>query len=252
MKINLIEKASIPSTNDCAKELAKDLFPHGTVVMAREQTSGRGRRGRTWLSAPGESLLFSVILRPESPFVPPSVTLTAAAAVALTLEELCFSPKIKWPNDVCLRNKKVCGVLTEMGKDRDLKPFLVMGMGLNVKERSFPKDLEDRATSLSLERDFLERDAEKGPEIPEFYEILSSILNHLEPLYLAFCQGDLGPALEICRRTSFLDGKTVVLEEDGRSLEGTVQGLDEQGRLLVKLEDGSSLALMWGEVHVKL
>lgn len=241
----LVLKDRVTSTNDLAKALAKEGCPDWTVVAANHQTAGRGRMGRTWVSDRGNALQFSVVLRPKAePSAVPSVTLTGAAAVALALEDLGFRPAIKWPNDVLLSGKKLCGILTEMVSGGKSAPFVVMGIGLNVGNRGFPGELKASATSLLMER------PDETP--PDRTDLAKSILNRLEPLYMAFCRGDLSPALRVCRRLSWLKGKPVIFERDGKVMNAVAGDPDGLGRLEVFLPDGTRETLLSGEVHLGL
>ncbi|MGL5086195.1 MAG: biotin--[acetyl-CoA-carboxylase] ligase, partial [Clostridium sp.] len=123
---------TLASTNTSAKELALKDFPHGTLVVSEVQTSGKGRLGREWTS-PNGGIFASFILRPNiEPIYASKITLIAAAAEAITLEAFNISPKIKWPNDLLVNNKKLSGILTEMSCDMDRINYVILGFGINV------------------------------------------------------------------------------------------------------------------------
>ncbi|HEY5038152.1 MAG TPA: biotin--[acetyl-CoA-carboxylase] ligase, partial [bacterium] len=148
---NLLCLEKTLSTNDVALELAKDGAPEGTVVTTEVQTKGRGRQGRRWVSMEGKTLVFSVILRPRLEVEELSeITLSAAVAVAQTLEDYRLKPKIKWPNDLLLSGKKVCGILTEMGPKKDKMISVILGIGINLGQSAmdFPPELRKIATSF--------------------------------------------------------------------------------------------------------
>jgi BirA family biotin operon repressor/biotin-[acetyl-CoA-carboxylase] ligase len=163
------------STNILAKALAVEGAPEGCVVVADSQTGGRGRMGRTWVSPAGVNLYFSLILRPGVPSVRvPQLTLLVAAAIHQSLSKLScdLAAMIKWPNDILVRGKKLCGVLCEMQSEPEFTHFVVVGIGINVNQVEFPLELQQSATSLFLE----------NGELLSRPEILASVLNHFEPL----------------------------------------------------------------------
>lgn len=148
--LHLLEET--PSTNDEVLELARGGAPHGTTVLARRQTSGRGRLGRSWESRPGDSLCLSVLFRPElSPLAPGALTLAAGLAVHCALTSLTSLPlHIKWPNDILWENKKLCGILTESGSTSGRLDYAVIGIGINLNQTTsdFSPNLRSTATSL--------------------------------------------------------------------------------------------------------
>lgn len=144
---------TVETTQQVAHEKARKGAPHGTVVIAEEQLSGRGRLGRRWFSPPGLSLTLSIILRPQIPLERAHhLTLITAVAVARNLRAHGYPVEIKWPNDLLLQGRKVCGILTELSADMDQIRYAVVGIGVNVYHRSedFPEDLREKAGSLSL------------------------------------------------------------------------------------------------------
>src|SRR6185436_7212359 len=143
----------VASTNDAAKEMAASGAPEGTCVLAGEQTAGRGRLGRSWSSPSGEGLYLSVIVRPAIRAAQSTVlTLASAVAVGETLElDFQVPADIKWPNDVMASGRKICGILVESAIEGDLLQYAVLGIGVNVSQKSFPPDLSQPATSIFLE-----------------------------------------------------------------------------------------------------
>ncbi|HJT24473.1 MAG TPA: biotin--[acetyl-CoA-carboxylase] ligase, partial [bacterium] len=173
---NLLWLEKTTSTNDVVAELARQGAPEGTVVAAETQTKGRGRQGRHWSSTAGKSLAFSVLLRPKLHADElPEITLASAVAVAKTLEDFHFKPQIKWPNDLLLEGRKVCGILTEMGPKKDRMASVVLGIGMNLNQtaKDFPKELGVIATSLYR---MSGRKINRGP----FFQ---KLLLHLEETY---------------------------------------------------------------------
>ena len=150
---NLVYHKETGSTNLDVKALAEEGKPEGTLVVADMQTTGRGRRGRAWVSPSGEAIYMSLLLRPDcNPDKASALTLVMALAVVEALEEI--DPDgcgIKWPNDVVMNGKKVCGILTEMSAELDAIHYVVVGVGINVNQPSFEGELADRATSLYME-----------------------------------------------------------------------------------------------------
>ncbi len=227
------------STNADAKALARQGAPEGTLVVAEHQTQGRGRTSRRWYSAPGESVLFSLILRPPlAPSNAAAITQIAAAAVSLALDTLGLESQIKWPNDVLVRGKKICGILTEMTCELDRIDFIVLGLGLNANAASYPPEIAGLATSIRVE---LGQSCQRSL-------VLASVLNALEPLYQNYLQGGRR-YLELCRSRSALLGRTVVYQTPQGPAEAQVLGLDDQGRLVVN-RHGVQEALLSGEVHI--
>src|SRR5713101_1771541 len=144
---SLLRFDSVSSTNDVARELALAGASEGLCVIAREQTAGRGRQGRSWSSPPGEGLYLSLILRPQvTASASAMITLAAAVAVAETLR-LGFhaAADIKWPNDILVRGRKICGILVEAAIEGDRLQYAVLGIGVNIAQRSFPEQVTDSA-----------------------------------------------------------------------------------------------------------
>ncbi len=239
------------STNDDAKRAAKDGAPHGAVFVAESQTKGRGRKGRAWSSPPGENLLFSVVLRVACPpsRVPP-LSLACGLAVSDAVAKAAPRARVwtKWPNDVWaappkergVPPKKVAGILIESMLRGGKVEALVVGIGLNVSTEVFGGELRDRATSLLLIKEPDER-------VPPRSELLVDVLARLDwDLTLAAGQG-LGPLAARLRRADLLAGRRV-RTEDG--LEGVAESIDDDGRLIVRADDGGRHHLVAGDVNL--
>lgn len=240
---NLVHQHTVDSTNLVAKTLAREGCPDGTVVTAEHQTAGRGRSGRNWTSLQEGAIQMSMVLRPQAPPAKaPSITQIGAASVALALESLGASPTIKWPNDVLLSGKKVCGILTEMTCELDQIHFIVMGIGINANIAVFPEDIRPIATSLIIE----------GHQRVDRPRLIAEVLNRFEPLYRSFLQGNSDPFLSVCRRLSWLKDKDISFSRNGEPQRGTAGNIDEQGRLEVTFADGTKDYLLSGEVHIGL
>ena len=218
------------STNQRAKELAARGAPHGTLVTADEQTAGRGRQGRTWVAPPGGSLLMSVVVR-ELDQSAALLPLAAAVAVCEAAERLApVRCAIKWPNDVWVEGRKVCGILVE---GRPAEGWAVVGIGLNVRVADFPAELAATATSLSAY-------AAPGPTVEDaLRETLPALDRRLRT-----------PAAELLdawRERDALRGRRVRWGGG----EGVAAGIDDTGALVVETSDGSRVNLDAGEVHLK-
>jgi BirA family biotin operon repressor/biotin-[acetyl-CoA-carboxylase] ligase len=226
--------ARVGSTNTVARELAANGAPHGTVVTASEQTAGRGRQGRTWTAPPGSALLYSAILRPLEPrhsLLPLAVSL-AVCEVAEGLRP-GIECQVKWPNDIHLEGRKLAGILIEA---RPQDGWAVIGVGLNltIAPDEFPPELRDKATSL-----FPQPVAHSSAFPSEASASLSSALSTWidadpEQILAAWCKRDA------------LRGRQVSWENGS----GVAEGIDERGYLVVRLADGTSVALGAGDVHL--
>lgn len=231
----------LPSTNEIAKELAVGGIGEGAVVVAETQTVGRGRFKREWASPEG-GLWFSVVLRPKvQPKQAPKLTLLASVAVAKTINRLYgLRAEIKWPNDVLVNQKKVCGILTE-GQTRDgTLNFAILGIGINANFNieAFSPPLRETATTLKEE---LGRDIER--------EILfCRLLGEVESYYELLQRGKLEAILNDWRRLTGFLGSYVVIQSDGGKVEGWAVDLDNDGALIVKLKDEALVRVTSGDI----
>jgi BirA family biotin operon repressor/biotin-[acetyl-CoA-carboxylase] ligase len=231
--------ATTASTSDDARRAAKLGAPHGSTWVAEEQTAGRGRQGRAWVGRRGESLLFSVLVRTKCPPARlPQLALVAglavrdAAARALPGVDL----RIKWPNDVVVGKKKLAGILVEStmaGREVDA---LVVGVGVNVHTREFPPELVERATSI----------ANLGSSPLDRGEILADILNGLSRDLVLVAGRGLGLVHARLAAADALRGERVASESGS----GRAEGIDVEGRLLVRKVDGALARWSAGEVHL--
>jgi BirA family biotin operon repressor/biotin-[acetyl-CoA-carboxylase] ligase len=226
----------VDSTQRVARELASAGAPEGTVVVAEHQREGRGRAGRAWLDQPGENVLFSLVLRPalEARRVP-QLALVSAVAIAEALEATTgAAPRIKWPNDLLLGNRKVCGVLAEAVSDGEAAAVVILGIGINVNQRQFPPEVADRATSLVLE---LGRPVERAG-------LLDAVLDRLDRWYDVYTRCGFGAVEPEWSRRSALAGLPVV----SGAVRGVALGIDGEGALLVREESGQTHRIVAGEV----
>lgn len=229
------------STNDIALELAANGAAHGTVVVAEEQTAGRGRFGRDWYSEKSSGIYASVILRPAlSPAAAPALTLMAGVAMHHALSAATgMAVDIRWPNDLMVNSKKVCGILTEMSAELDRLHHVVLGIGINVNHSVMPSELRSIATSLRIE----------GGRIYSRAHILVTLLKELERYYQMLLDGGSGPIARAWAKVSgYAEGKKVrVLSKDGE-FRAVTAGLDPSGMLRIRREDGTEESLVSGEI----
>lgn len=236
----------VDSTNAFADRLLmhRKKAPHGTVVVAERQTAGRGRLGREWYSEREAGLYLTLILRPFRPsirtVVAPMLTLAAAVAMHDAIErETGLAVDIKWPNDLLVGHKKVCGILAEMQSDPDTIRTAIIGVGVNVNHARLPASIEDHATSLRIE----------SGRVHSRLEILVSFLEGFERLFDRFvAAGPQCVADHWTRSSSFANGRTIEIDDGVRRIRGVTRGLNPLGALRVEQEDGQTLEAYSGAV----
>jgi BirA family biotin operon repressor/biotin-[acetyl-CoA-carboxylase] ligase len=234
---------SLPSTNDLAREMAQSGEGEGLAILARQQTAGRGRQGRSWSSPPGEGLYVSLVLRPDiKPADSPVITLAAAVAVAETLEQDYRIPAdIKWPNDVLARGRKICGILVESAIEANKLLYGVLGIGVNLGQREFPEEIKETATSLLIE----------SGQIVTPDDFLKSLLERLEYWYR---QATTQPSEVIARwetMSSYARNCVVRVENSDSIIEGTTRGLTAKGALVIEMTSGERREIVSGEVKLR-
>ncbi len=234
---------AIDSTNIKGMELGESGSPEGTIVLTETQTNGKGRLGRKWISPEG-NIYLSIILRPKIlPSEAPLITLMAAVASASALRNaLNIGVNIKWPNDIILDGKKVGGILTEMNSETDRVNYIVIGIGVNVNMdlSILPPDVRITATTIK----------EKiGSDIRRA-EILSLLIKELDRWYKIFLNEGPGPVLDEWRGLSQGIGKKVKVTSLDSVIEGLAEGIDDYGRLIVRLEGGRVEKVASGDVTV--
>ena len=234
---------SIDSTNSYAKKEI-DRLKDGTVILAGRQTAGRGRRGRGWVSPEGTGIWMSLILKPD---IPPregiKMTQIAVAAVCKSIRELTkLNALIKWPNDIVINGKKVCGILTEMAGELNKINYIVIGIGINVNMKDFPDEIKKYATSLFIE----------GNKKIDRKVLLINILKNFEDLYDAYIKDlSLDKTLSIVRNYSVMLGKNIRIIQGRSEKKGRAIHINEDGLLLIDLEDGSRELISSGEVSIR-
>lgn len=234
MHWKIIRLTEVSSTNDYAREIAEEV-PEGTVVVAKRQTSGRGRKGRKWASPEG-GLWMTAILKPRSsPEHITKLVFVGALAVVDTLARYGIPAEIKWPNDVLVGGKKIAGILTEC----KLNSFALLGIGLNVNNE-IPEELKEQAISM----------AELVGKV-SIEEVLQALLRSISYWYSLFKNGMHEKILQAVRLKSSVIGRNVVIIEDGEVvLEGKAIGIDESGSLLID-RSGHIERVVYGDVSLR-
>ncbi|HKY06366.1 MAG TPA: biotin--[acetyl-CoA-carboxylase] ligase [Blastocatellia bacterium] len=238
----LLKYDSVASTNDIARELALSGAVEGLAVVAAHQTAGRGRQGRAWVSPPGQGLYLSLVLRPQvHPSEAPIITLAAAVAVAECLRlDFDLAADIKWPNDLLVAGRKICGILLETATERETLQYAVLGLGVNLRQQSFPEELRETATSLLLETG----------RIIDAGEFLPPLLDRLDTWYRASVTR---PSEVIARweaLSSYARDCRVLVATGSGMLEGVTRGLTARGGLLVESQ-GECREVLSGEVTLR-
>ena len=229
------------STNSVALQLDAGDGPHGTVVIAEEQTAGRGRLGRNWYSERSSGIYVSILLRPPlSPAAAPILTLLAGVAAQHAVRSATgLSTDIRWPNDLLINGKKVCGILTEMKAEVDRLHLVVIGIGINVNNSRMPDELTEIATSLSLE----------GGRQYSRLHILAELLRDVERYYhMLLKEGHEAIVREWSGVSSYAEGKRVRVTVPGSEFFGVTTGLDTSGALKLRRDDGRQELLLAGEI----
>ena len=230
------------STNLWIKRLAKEGASEGTLALAEFQSAGRGRLGRSWEVPEGTSVMMSILLRPKfEPQYAPMLTLVMGMAVAKAVKKLGFDVSIKWPNDVVVSHKKICGILTEMGVRDGKIDYAVIGVGINVNIKEFPEEMADKATSLYLE---------SGKEFDRS-QIPGLVMEAFEEYYEKFAATcDLSGLKEEYESilANYNQPVRVLAKEP---YEGVARGITDGGELLVEKTDGTIVAVSAGEVSVR-
>jgi BirA family biotin operon repressor/biotin-[acetyl-CoA-carboxylase] ligase len=234
---------SLPSTNLAAARRAVEGAAEGLSVVAGEQTAGRGRLQRQWVSPKGTGLYFSIILRPQfEQRLWPLLTLMAAIAVHDALFDSCaLRTDIKWPNDILVNDKKLCGILAET-VETSLGRAVVVGIGINLTKNSFPPEFDAVATSVE----------DAAGQKPELEVVLDALVSSLGSYYQTLQQPN-GPE-EIVRewgaRSSYCEGKRIRVVASSGSLVGTTSGLECDGALRVETDAGEMRIVRAGDVSV--
>lgn len=230
---NIHYQESVESTQKIAHQFASEDVPEGTVIIAEEQRSGKGRMNRNWHSPKYTGIWMSLILRPNIPLTnAPQLTLLTAVAVVQAMEEITgMQPEIKWPNDILLHGKKVTGILTELQAEADRIYSIIIGIGMNVNQRKeeFPDELQEIASSLAIE---------KGETISRA-ALIRSVFKHFEKLYLLYLEQGFFPIKLLWESYAVSIGKELKARTLTNVIEGTALGITDEG--VLKIEDQSGV-----------
>lgn len=240
---HIVYRERVDSTNNVAKKLADEGAPEGTIVVAEEQTGGRGRINRSFLSPFAEGVWFSLILRPNIPPMEVSkMTLLAAVAVARAIRHHGLTDcGIKWPNDILVKGRKMVGILTELNGSAEKVNYIIMGIGVNtgITAEDLPKDLQSIVTSFAREGVRVSRLA-----------LLETLLKEIEGLYQTVCRDGFAPVLAEWRALSCMLGQDVTVTSIDKTFSGKAVDIDENGNLLVATSEGVEV-VMAGDIHVR-
>lgn len=242
--LNVLFYEKIDSTNSELKRLADRGALEGTLVLAQEQEAGRGRRGRSWVTPPGSAVAMSLLLRPEiAPEHASMITLVMGLAVARACRQLYqLDAQIKWPNDIVVNGKKICGILTEMKCEGTQIDHVIVGVGINTSVQAFPAELEKTADSLH-------RLIEKKPDQEE---LIACCMREFERCYEQFLQTeDLSALTDEYNEILAGRGDSVRVLEPGNEYIGISEGINAAGELQVRRENGTLESVYAGEVSVR-
>lgn len=243
-KWKILHYDTVDSTNEEAKRLAEGGEQRELLVTARRQEKGKGRRGRVWESAPGDTITMSLLLHPEiAPEHASSVTLVMGLAVAAVCrKQFGVDAKIKWPNDVVVNGRKLCGILTEMSVENNAVRYLIIGVGINANGTKFPEELS--GTAVSLEQ-------LTGQSVNQT-ELIEACLEQFDRYYELFLQTeDVSLLMESYNHLLVGKDGAVRVLEPGQEYQGISRGINEKGELLVEKEDGTTEAVYAGEISVR-
>jgi len=235
------------STNTRIRYLVDEGADDGALAVADVQNAGKGRRGRAWITPPGMNIAMSLLLKPQiAPNSAPMITLVMALAVARGIREVTgLNTQIKWPNDIVVNGRKVCGILTEMDMEIDYIRAVIVGVGINVNESSsedFAPEFRDTATSLKME----------CGETIERSLVIAACMEAFEDCYDVFLkQGNLSGLRAEYEDMLVSRGKEVRVLDPAGEFSGVSEGINENGELLVRISDGSIKAIYAGEVSVR-
>lgn len=238
----VIHKASTPSTQIVAHQLAQEGAGHGTVVIADEQTAGKGRLSRDWYSAKNKGIWMSIILRPNIlPYLAPQLTLLTATVLADVFQKkLQLAPKIKWPNDIILNDKKVSGILTEMQAEQDKINYVIIGFGINVnhEQKELPNTIINRATSLKIETG----------QAWEIIELIQRILATFEEKYEEYMSKGFPIVKQSWEQNGYRIGEKTKVKSFQSVDEAVIMGIADDGALLAKYQDGEVKKIYSAEI----
>ncbi|MBC5745602.1 biotin--[acetyl-CoA-carboxylase] ligase [Lachnospiraceae bacterium MD308] len=232
------------STNNRAKDSGEKNGAHGTLFIADKQNAGKGRRGRAWESPSGKSIYMTILLRPQiTPDKAPMLTLIMGLSVAEGIRKVSGAEtEIKWPNDIVMNKKKVCGILTEMATEMEYVNYVVIGVGINVNQEYFSEGIKEIATSLY----------EETGTVYQRSELIAAVLERFEKNYEMFLEtGDLSAVRKAYDSILVNRGQEVKVLEPGNEYRAVAEGINKNGELIVRLSDGRQKNIFAGEVSVR-
>ena len=232
------------STNNRAKDSGEKNGAHGTLFIADKQNAGKGRRGRAWESPSGKSIYMTILLRPQiTPDKAPMLTLIMGLSVAEGIRKVSGAEtEIKWPNDIVMNKKKVCGILTEMATEMEYVNYVVIGVGINMNEEYFSEGIKEIATSLY----------EETGTVYQRSELIAAVLERFEKNYEMFLEtGDLSAVRKAYDSILVNRGQEVKVLEPGNEYRAVAEGINKNGELIVRLSDGRQKNIFAGEVSVR-
>lgn len=239
---NLRLKDVVPSTQDEVRQMAEQGAPEGTLVIAEQQVSGRGRMGRTWVSPAGKGIWMSLLLRPPVPLpLTPQLTLLAAVALSRAITRIVpVTIGIKWPNDLLIDGRKISGILLESAAEDERLRYVVVGLGIsvNLDAEDYPEELLSKAVSIKMAH---------GSEINRT-DLIAAILEQFELLYDLYLEQGFAPIRALWEAHSVTLNRSVSLHTPQGIINGIPRSLDEMGGLRVELEDGSFQTIYSAEV----
>lgn len=239
---NIIRYETIGSTNEAAKGLAANGSEEGTLLVSEEQLSGKGRITKGWYSPKSEGIYCSIILRPNVPIAELSkLTQLVGLGIARAMRNEGLNALIKWPNDIVIGGKKVCGILTEMAAEMDRVHYVVAGFGINVNNYDFPEELKDIATSLYLE---------SGKRFDR-NKLLASVLREINLEYNRYINGEYNGFIKELKDISVTLGKRVRILRNNMVCTGMALDILPSGALLVETDKGNITEVQAGEVSVR-
>ncbi len=233
----------VESTQLIAHDLAKNGAKHGTIVLADEQTKGKGRLGRTWYSASGKGIWMSIILRPSFGYqLAPLVTLFTSVVLEKALEnQFQISFSIKWPNDIYFQNKKVSGILTEIHGEQDRLHYLIIGLGINTHQASYPEEIKDKAISIE---EITGLNTKRSTIIKDFLRLF-------EASYEQFIVEGFQPFYEDYNKRMMGKGQMIEAQHLGTNKIGRLAGIADDGYLLMQLPNDEIIKIIAGDIHFK-
>ncbi|MEI3604754.1 biotin--[acetyl-CoA-carboxylase] ligase [Pseudogracilibacillus sp. SE30717A] len=238
----IVYRDSITSTQRLAHELALDGAEHGTIVIADEQTKGKGRVDRNWHSQKGKGIWMSVILRPTIlPYLAPQLTLLTATVLANVIDQYAkIKPQIKWPNDILIDSRKMAGILTEMQAEQDHVLYVIVGMGININQdqSDLPDDILNKATSLRIET---------GQEW-EMLPMIQQIIETFESKYMHYIDNGFKEVKQNWENYGFRLNERLQINSGNKRWEGLFLGIAEDGALLAKTDTGIIEKVYSGEI----